>query len=121
MDEDGYLYYLGRKPEKDLIKSGGENVYPAEVEFVISALPQVEAVCVIGIPDATWGETVMAIIELKSGQSLSADVVSDTVAQQIAPFKKPRVVEFVDSLPRTDLGEIDRQAVKLAYGKNASD
>jgi long-chain acyl-CoA synthetase len=114
-DEQGYLYYLGRKPEKDLIKSGGENIYPAEVEFAISSLPQVAAVCVIGVPDETWGESVKAVVELQAGADLSADQVIERVAERIASYKKPRTVVFVESLPRTPDGEIDRQAVKSTY------
>jgi long-chain acyl-CoA synthetase len=115
-DEDGYLYYVGRMPEKDLIKSGGENIYPAEVEHVVEVLPEVEAVCVIGVPDEEWGESVKAVIELRPGQSLSEEAVRDAVVAKIASFKKPRHIEFVDSMPRLDDGEIDRAAVKEKYG-----
>jgi acyl-CoA synthetase (AMP-forming)/AMP-acid ligase II len=114
-DEEGYLYFLGRKPEKDLIKSGGENVYPAEVEFAIASLPQVNAVCVFGIPDKTWGESVKAVIELKSGESLTEEQVVDAVIQRIASYKKPRNIQFVEALPRTAEGLIDRVAVKQSY------
>ena len=115
-DDEGYLYYLGRKPEKDLIKSGGENVYPAEVEFAIASLPQVNAVCVVGIPDKTWGESVKAVIELKSGESLTEEEIVDAVIQRIASYKKPRKIQFVEALPRTVEGLIDRVAVKQSYG-----
>ena len=114
-DEEGYLYYLGRKPEKDLIKSGGENIYPAEVEFAIESLPQVYAVCVIGVPDETWGETVKAVIELKPGETLTDKEVIETVTARIAAFKKPRQIQFVEALPRTSEGQIDRAAVKSTY------
>lgn len=115
-DEEGYLYYVGRMPEKDLIKSGGENIYPAEVEHVVEEMPEVQAVCVIGVPDEEWGEAVKAIIELKQGKSLTEDVVRTRVAERIASFKKPRHVEFVEQLPRSDDGEIDRAVVKEKYG-----
>ena len=114
-DEEGYLYYLGRKPEKDLIKSGGENIYPAEVEFAIESLPQVYAVCVIGVPDETWGETVKAVIELKPGETLTDKEVIETVTARIADFKKPRQIQFIEALPRTSEGQIDRAAVKSTY------
>jgi len=116
LDEDEYLYYLGRKPEKDLIKSGGENIYPAEVEHAIRQLPQVAAVCVIGVPDKTWGEAAKAVIELEPGEALEAQDVITAVADRIASYKKPRLVEFVDQLPRTREGEIDRGVVKSTYG-----
>lgn len=115
-DQQGYLYYAGRKPEKELIKSGGENIYPAEVEQVLQELPEVAAVCVIGVPDTTWGEAVKAVVELSPGVTMTADQVSTAVAERIASFKKPRYVEFVDSLPRTPEGSIDREAVKAHYG-----
>jgi acyl-CoA synthetase (AMP-forming)/AMP-acid ligase II len=115
-DEDGYLYYVGRKPEKELIKSGGENVYPAEVEHVILDLPQVAAVCVIGVPDEKYGETVKAVIELDPGGELSAESVQQAVADRIASFKKPRLVEFVEALPRLESGEVDREQVKDSFG-----
>lgn len=115
-DEEGYLYYLGRKPEKDLIKSGGENVYPAEVEFAIASLAQVSAVCVIGVPDETWGETVMAVVELKPGETLTDQEVIEAVTARIAAYKKPRRIQLVEVLPRTSEGQIDRAAVKATYG-----
>lgn len=115
-DADGYLYYLGRKPEKALIKSGGENVYPAEVEHVISGLPGVAAVCVIGVPDETWGEAVKAVIELKPGAALTQGQVQDSVSEKIAAFKKPRQVAFVDALPRDAEGAVDRVVVKREHG-----
>lgn len=115
-DEEGYLYYVGRMPEKDLIKSGGENVYPAEIEQVVEDMPQVQAVCVIGVPDEKWGEAVKALVELKAGESITAEDVRDAVVARIASYKKPRHVEFVESLPRSEDGEIDRASVKEKYG-----
>ncbi len=115
-DPEGYLYYVGRKPEKELIKSGGENVYPAEVERVLQNLPQVAAACVIGVADEKWGEAVKAVIELVPGATMTAEQVSAAVAEQIASYKKPRYVDFVEKLPRGSDGEIDRQAVKAEHG-----
>lgn len=115
-DAEGFLYYAGRKPEKELIKSGGENIYPAEVELVLQDLPEVAAVCVIGIPDARWGEAVKAVIELSPGKTMTIEQVSAAVTERIASFKKPRYVDFVDVLPRTPDGKVDRAAVKAAYG-----
>lgn len=115
-DEEGYLYYVGRKPEKELIKSGGENIYPAEVENVIGEMPEVAGVCVIGVSDEKWGEAVKAVIELHPESSMTPEDVSDYVAEQIASYKKPQYVGFVPQLPRTENGEIDRVAVKATYG-----
>ncbi|MFQ5617223.1 MAG: AMP-binding protein [Anaerolineales bacterium] len=114
-DADGYLYYASRKPEKDLIKSGGENIYPAEIEHVLQKLPEVAAVCVIGVTDAQWGEAVKAVIELAPGSTLTAEQVSTAVVEQIASYKKPRHVAFVNALPRTLGGNIDREAVKAEH------
>jgi acyl-CoA synthetase (AMP-forming)/AMP-acid ligase II len=114
LDQDGYLYFVGRKPEKELIKTGGENVYPAEVEHVIRSLPEVAEVCVIGIPDEKWGETVKAVVELVPGQSISGEDVIKAVADQIASYKKPQHVQFIEQLPRLDNDEVDREAVKAA-------
>jgi acyl-CoA synthetase (AMP-forming)/AMP-acid ligase II len=115
-DEDGYLYYAGRKPEKELIKSGGENVYPAEVEQVILDLPEVAAVCVIGVPDKKYGETIKAVVQLNPEDELSADSVQQAVTDRIASFKKPRLIDFVEALPRLESGEVDREQVKETYG-----
>lgn len=114
-DEDGFLYYAGRKPEKELIKSGGENIYPAEVEMAIEQLPGVAGCCVIGVADDTWGEAVKAVIETQPGVELSADEVRQAVADRIASYKKPRQVVFVERLPRNPDGSLDRQAVKDAH------
>jgi long-chain acyl-CoA synthetase len=115
-DEEGYLYYVARKPVKELIKSGGENVYPAEVERIIQEMPEVAAVCVIGVPDEKWGEAVKAVVELVPGEKLSEMQVSDAVSSRIAAYKKPRYVDYVAQLPRTESGEIDRTAVKSEHG-----
>jgi acyl-CoA synthetase (AMP-forming)/AMP-acid ligase II len=115
-DDDGYLYYVGRKPEKELIKSGGENVYPAEVERVLLELPEVAAACVIGVPDEQWGEAVKAVVELVPGETITDLQIADAVASQIAAYKKPRYVDYVEALPRLPDGEVDRAAVKAEHG-----
>jgi acyl-CoA synthetase (AMP-forming)/AMP-acid ligase II len=111
-DIDGFLWYVGRKPEKELIKSGGENVYPAEVEKAILSHGSIEDVCVIGVPDPEWGEAIKAVCVLKKDHFVSAAELTDFVAARIARYKKPRCVVFVDSLPRTLDGAVDREAVK---------
>jgi long-chain acyl-CoA synthetase len=114
-DEDGYLYYEGRMPEKELIKPGGENVYPAEVEKVILEHPVIEEVSVIGVPDPRWGEAVKAVCILKSGQTLPETELIEFVASKIASFKKPRYVVYVTDLPRLKDGAIDRETLKARY------
>ncbi|HKI97291.1 MAG TPA: AMP-binding protein [bacterium] len=116
-DDDGYLHYVRRKPEKELIKPGGENVYPAEVESVIMEIAGVEAVCVFGVPDAEWGEAVRAVVQAPQGHALSEPGVIDHVGGRIARFKRPKRVFFTNVLPRTDGGGIDREAVKQAFGE----
>ena len=87
------------------------------VEHAIATLPRVAGVCVIGVPDETWGEAVKAVVEPKLGVELTRKAVIKAVTQRIARYKKPRLVEFVEALPRTPEGEIDHQAVIEAYGK----
>jgi long-chain acyl-CoA synthetase len=114
-DADGYLHYVRRKPEKELIKPGGENVYPAEVEAVIMQMPGVTGVCVFGIPDARWGEAVKAVVELGPAAACTAQQVTEFVGARIARFKRPQVVAFCDALPRTAEGAVDRDAVKARW------
>ena len=111
-DADGYLWYAGRAPEKELIKTGGENVYPAEVENAIRQHPDIAEVAVIGVPDPQWSEAIKAICVRRTGANVTADEIVDFVAGQIARYKKPKHIVFVDQLPKTDNGEIDRAAVK---------
>ena len=82
---------------------------------MILELPQVAAVCVIGVPDKKFGEAVTAIVELEGGSELEAEAVQQAVSDRIASFKKPRSVVFVDALPRLDSGMVDREEVKNTY------
>jgi acyl-CoA synthetase (AMP-forming)/AMP-acid ligase II len=118
-DEHGTLFYVKRKPEKELIKPGGENVYPAEVERIVMELDGVHAVCVFGVPDARWGEAIAAVVEVADGMLTGADV-SEHVGSRIARFKRPHHVGFVRVLPREDTGEVDRDAVREAWTKQFS-
>lgn len=115
-DEEGFLFYAGRKAEKELIKPGGENVYPAEVEKVILQHPAVAETVVIGVPDPKWKEGIKAVCLLGDGQSLEAVELIEFVGERIARFKKPQYVEFVDELPSKEDGSVDREAVKTLYG-----
>ncbi len=116
-DEEGYLWYVKRKAEKELIKPGGENVYPVEVESAVMEHPSVEEVSVIGIRDLKWGEAIKAVCVIKEGASLTAEELIEFVGGKIARFKKPQYVEFVPSLPKDEEGEIDRDKVKEQYAK----
>ena len=115
-DEDGFLWYEGRKAEKELIKPGGENVYPAEVERAILEHPAVETTVVFGVPDPMWKEGIKAVCILKSGQKLDARELIAFVSQHIASYKKPRYVEFVTELPLLEDGAPDRAKIKELYG-----
>ncbi len=116
-DAQGYLWYKGRSPAKELIKPGGENVYPAEVENAIAAHPAIAEVVVLGVPDAQWGEAVKAVCAIKPGQAATAQQLIDFVGSRIARYKRPKYVEFVAALPRTAAGAIDRAKVKEEHGR----
>jgi len=118
-DADGWLHYVKRKPEKELIKPGGENVYPAEVETVIVQMEGVTGACVYGVPDVKWGEAVKAVVEVRKPGACTAQQVTDFVGGKIARFKRPHIVAFTDALPRTADGAVDRDAVKAKFGLTA--
>jgi len=115
-DEEGYLWYEGRKAEKELIKPGGENVYPAEVEKVILEHPAIENTVVFGVPDPKWKEGIKAVCQLKSGNTLDAQELIKFVGARIASFKKPQYIEFVAALPRLEDESPDRAKIKELYG-----
>jgi len=104
IDEDGYLWIVGRK--KDMIVSGGMNVYAAEVEDTIYTMPEVQEVAVVGRPHDRWGESVTAIIVLKPGEKLGEETVIEHCKDKIATFKKPTKVIFVEQLPHNPSGKI---------------
>jgi long-chain acyl-CoA synthetase len=89
-----------------MIVSGGENVYPVEVEEALSQHPAVDQVAVVGVADDRWGETVKALIVLRAGEVASADELVAFARERIASYKLPRIVEFVDDLPRTPSGKV---------------
>ncbi len=115
-DEQGFMWYEGRKAEKELIKPGGENVYPAEVENAILQHPSVSKTVVFGVPDPKWKEGIKAVCLLKEGETLEPQALIDFVGDRIARYKKPQIVEFVTDLPLKDDGSPDREAVKAKYG-----
>jgi acyl-CoA synthetase (AMP-forming)/AMP-acid ligase II len=98
-DEEGYIYIVGRK--KDMIISGGQNIYPAEIEKKLLLNPKIEEVAVIGIPDREWGESVMALVVLKKNENMSEEELINYVKENMASYNKPRFVKFLDALPRT--------------------
>jgi fatty-acyl-CoA synthase len=110
---DGLYYIVDRK--KDLIISGGFNVFPKEVEDTICANPGVAAAAVIGVPDPKWGEMVVAYVQLKDGCELSAEAISHEVRQAKGAVATPKRVEFVSALPLTGLGKIDKKALRARH------
>ena len=115
-DEDGFVWYAGRKAEKELIKPGGENVYPAEVEKVIMEHPAVEKTVVFGVPDPKWKEGIKAVCQLVEGQSLEPEALIEFVGSRIARYKKPQYVEFITDFPVLEDGSADRAKIKELYG-----
>jgi malonyl-CoA/methylmalonyl-CoA synthetase len=106
-DEDGHLRLVGRS--KELIISGGFNVYPREVEEVLSAFPGVLEVAVVGRPDERWGEAVTAVVVASAdGPAVDPEALRSYAAERLAPYKVPKSVEFIDELPRNALGKIVR-------------
>jgi acyl-CoA synthetase (AMP-forming)/AMP-acid ligase II len=107
MDDRGRGYLLGRA--KELIKTGGENVYPAEVDAVFAAMPEVADAGCCGVPDKQWGEAVKAFVVLKPGHELTRAEISARFKGQIAGYKRPRYIEFVEQLPRDPIGKLQRR------------
>lgn len=116
LDEGGYLFIQDRV--KDMIISGGENVYPAEVENAIYAHPKIADVAVIGVPDQKWGEAVKACVVVKNGEKITeADVIAHA-REHIAGYKCPKSVDFIDELPRNPSGKILRKDLRAPYWKD---
>ncbi len=115
-DSAGWMFYAGRMAEKELIKPGGENVYPEEVEVVIRQHPSVEKTVVFGVPDPKWKEGIKAVCLLKPGTFLEADELISFVGERIARYKKPHYVEVVTELPLKTDGTPDREKIKALYG-----
>jgi fatty-acyl-CoA synthase len=114
IDDEGFYYIVDRW--KDMYISGGENVYPAEVENVLHQLAAIAEAAVIGIPSEQWGETGMAIVAVKPGHSLSEAEIHAHCEVNLARFKRPRLIEFVDALPRNATGKIHKPTLRKDFG-----
>lgn len=112
-DDDGFLYIVDRK--KDMIVTGGFNVYPREVEDVLSAHPAVSAAAVIGVPDERWGESVKAVIVRRPGATVEADELIALVKEAKGSVQAPKSVDFVDAIPLSALGKPDKKALRAQY------
>jgi acyl-CoA synthetase (AMP-forming)/AMP-acid ligase II len=117
MDEEGFLYIMDRK--KDMIISGGENIYPAEIEDFILSHPKVIDVGVIGFPDEKFGEAVRAVVVVAEGEELTEEELIEYCEGNIGKFKIPRSVVFCEELPRTPTGKILKRVLRDEY--NPSD
>jgi len=115
VDEDGYFFLSGRS--SDMIIRAGENISPEELENVIRTHPKVEDVAVIGVPDETWGEEPRAVVIVKKGETVTEEEIMEHCRANLASFKSPRSVVFVDSLPRNPMGKLIKREIREKYGK----
>ncbi len=114
-DEEGFIYVVGRS--KDMVISGGENIYPAEVEAVLIKHPKIQEAAVIGVPDPKWGESLKAVIVLHPGEQISENEVIEYCKQNIARYKSPRSVDFVSELPKSGVGKVLKTVLREQYAK----
>jgi acyl-CoA synthetase (AMP-forming)/AMP-acid ligase II len=114
-DADGFFYIMDRK--KDMIISGGENIYPAEIEDLLMRHPKIQDVGVIGYPSEMWGEAVKAVVVVKPGETLTEEEVIEWTKGQIGKFKMPKAVVFTDALPRTPTGKILKRELRAQYNE----
>lgn len=112
-DDDGFIYICDRK--KEMIITGGYNVYPLEVEQVVMSHPAVQDCAVVGVPDLKWGEAIKAVVELKTGANLAAEEIIAMCRERLGPVKTPKSVEIVGELPRSPAGKVMRKAVRSRY------
>jgi long-chain acyl-CoA synthetase len=117
-DEEGYLYIVDRK--KDMVLSGGYNIYSKEVEAAILELPGVRDVAVVGVPDPIFGEAVAAFLELEPGAMLDGERVVSHCRERIASYKKPKHVRFVETLPRNSMGKVLKYRLRDTFAVNES-
>ena len=113
IDEGGFVYIVDRK--KDMIITGGFNVYPSEIEQVIWSHAAVQECAVVGVPDAKWGEAVKAVIELKRGATAEADEIIELCKSRLGSIKAPKSVEFWDALPRTPVGKVSKKDIRAKF------
>ncbi len=112
MDEDGYISIVGRN--KDMVITGGLNVYPKEIEALLDKIPGVKETAIIGLPDADFGEAVTAIV-VREDPGLSTEVVADA-AKSLASFKRPKQIHFVAELPRNTMGKVQKNILREQFG-----
>jgi len=114
-DESGFFYIVDRS--RDMIISGGLNVYPAEIEAVIHEHPDVREVAVIGVPDEKWGEAVKAVVVARPGAAVDSEAIVEHCRTRMAGYKKPRTIDFVDELPKGSTGKVLKREIRERYWK----
>ncbi len=117
-DEEGYYRIVGRL--KDLVISGGENVYPAEIEDVLHAYPAIAEAAVVGVPDERWGEVCVAFVVLRDGQEADEEAVLEWCAARLARFKVPKAVRFLDALPRSGMDKVLKDELRASMLEGAA-
>lgn len=113
-DEDGFYYIVGRK--KNMYISGGENVFPPEIESILYEIPEIHEACVIGVPDDNWGEVGKAVVSIKPDTSIGKEEIINYLRTKLAHYKVPKYVEFIKELPKNNVGKIVRAEVIKLYG-----
>jgi fatty-acyl-CoA synthase len=113
LDDEGFLYIRDRY--KDMIISGGENIYPAEIESVLLELPGIDEAAVIGIPDQTWGEVGLALLVATPAAAPDPDAIRAALRERLAGFKVPRHIRFLDTLPKTATGKVRKPDLRAIY------
>ena len=116
LDEEGYVYICDRK--KDMIISGGVNIYPAEIEAALYEHPQILDVAVFGIPDEEWGERVHAVVQPKPGQTIDVEELRTFAAARLARYMQPRDYELRDEMPRTEAGKLLKRVLRDEYWRD---
>ncbi len=110
LDEEGFISIVDRK--NFMIITGGENVFPAQVENVLFSHPKIKEAAVLGIPDAKWGEAVKAFVVLKSGETATGEEIVEFCKPRMANYAKPKIIDFIDEIPKTTTGKMDKMALK---------
>jgi acyl-CoA synthetase (AMP-forming)/AMP-acid ligase II len=113
LDQDNFLYIVDRK--KDMIITGGFNVFATEVEAPILAMPEVLECAVIGVPDEKWGELIKAVVVLNSGQKIDESDVIAVCREKLGGVKTPKSVEFWDEIPKTAVGKTDKKVIRKKF------
>ena len=113
-DEEGFFYIVGRK--QDMIVSGGENIYPAEIEDVLQSHPKILEAAIIGVYDEEWGESIKAVVVRKPGETLTEEEVIEYCKDHLASYKKPKSVDFADALPRSSTMKVLKTVLREKYG-----